>query len=116
MRKLKKIGLKSFVKFNVFYAGFMGLIFGLIGGIPMLLFGGANTFFGDADVGMGMGSGFGIATIIGAPLVYGLMGLVGGFIGGLLLNFILKLSGGIDVEVVDVAPVVEATLVAEEKA
>jgi len=115
VRKFKKVGVKSFAKFNAFYMGLIGLIGGVFTGIPALLFGGSGMFdkmgFGDD-----MGSGFGIGLLIGTPLVYALIGLIAGYIGGAIINLVLKISGGIDVEVVDVETKVEPASVVEEKA
>ena len=94
MKVFKKVGVKSFAKFN--YMGVMGLVFGLFAGVPILLFGPYSNEFG-----AGMGRIMGLAFLIGAPLFYGVMGLVFGYLGGLLLNFILKISSGIEMEFED---------------
>ena len=80
--------------------GFFGLIAGILTGIPVLLGTTFRTEGGNA-IGAGMGSLFGIAFLIGAPLFYGLLGAAVGFIGGHILNFILKLTGGVDFEIED---------------
>ena len=101
MRTFKKIGIKSFVKFNVFYMGLIGLIGGVLTGIPVLLFGNAASSFTESGFGAGIGSAAGIGILIGTPLLYAFMGLIFGYIGGFILNLVLKLSGGIQVEMVD---------------
>jgi hypothetical protein len=93
LKVFKKVGVKSFAKFNLYYMGIMGLFFGLVAGIPMLLFGPSSGEFGS-----GFGRVMGLAFLIGAPLFYGVMGLVFGYLGGLIFNFILKISGGIEFE------------------
>jgi len=93
LKVFKKVGVKSFAKFNLYYMGTMGLFFGLIAGVPMLLLG---PFSG--EFGSGFGRAMGLAFLIGAPLFYGVMGLVFGFLGGVVINFILKISGGIEME------------------
>lgn len=120
MKTFKKIGIKSFVKFNVYYMGIIGIITGLFTGLPVLLFGQAASNFGDGQFGAGMGAGFGIGMLIGTPLVYAFFGLIFGYIGGFIINLILKLSGGIDIEfgdgIVEEAEVANAEPVVEEKA
>ncbi len=101
MRIFKKIGIKSFAKFNALYMGLLGLIMGLAIGLPTLIMGQNANTFGEESLAANFGGGFGWAVLIGAPLLYALMGLLVGFIGGAIINLVLKLSGGIKVEIVD---------------
>ncbi|MBA2227016.1 MJ0042-type zinc finger domain-containing protein [Thermogemmata fonticola] len=92
-------------KIGVLSAGkVMGLLNALIG----LIFGVLMTFLsllGMAVGGNQQGGGgvfaiiFGFGAIICAPILYGLVGFVGGIVGALLYNLVAALVGGIELEV-----------------
>ena len=48
--------------------------------------------------------GLGFASIIAMPIIYGIMGFIGGLIGGVLYNLIDKIIGGIKIELVQEDP------------
>ena len=71
----------------------LGLIYSVIGLFFVIFFGvagGVATLFG--------GFGFGIAAFILLPIIYGLLGAVGGMVGALLYNLVAKYTGGIELE------------------
>lgn len=99
---IRKIGVLSLAKLMaVMYAG-IGLLFGglyalvaVIGGGAMLAMGGEEG----AAVGGGMMIGIGLAAVVFAPVLYGLLGFVGGAISALLFNLAAKYAGGLELEV-----------------
>jgi|GEM_PF-5644148 len=91
VKVLKKVDVKSFAKFNLYYMGIIGLAVGLATGIPMLYIGVRSGHMGIAW----------LAALVGLTLFYALMGLLFGYAGGALINFILKLSDGVKFEMED---------------
>ena len=103
MQKLKKIGVLSVAKFY----GLMGVLFGLIAGIAIALFGAAYSATGVEGTGIqpyavadssNFVAGFGIVAIIIAPIVYGILFFVFAAIFAFIANFILKIVEGIELE------------------
>lgn len=91
MKTIKKIDGKSLARLcGVLYA-----ILGFIMGIFVSL---AALFSGNNSSGF-MSAVFGIGGIILLPILYGLMGLVGGYISAWAYNFMAKKVGGIQIEV-----------------
>jgi hypothetical protein len=88
------------------YAGITAT-FGLIAGIFFALAAMLGGFAGAAssnDTGAGLAAGglgalFGVGAIIFLPILYGIMGLIGGAIGAALYNLFAGLFGGLEVEV-----------------
>ena len=75
-------------------AGILYALLGVLIGAFMALFG---SFF-DAASGGGFGGSFGIAAIFIFPVMYGIIGLVGGLISAFLYNLVAGWVGGIEVE------------------
>lgn len=95
MRVFKKIGVRSLARFNLYYMGIVGLIIGAIVGLPTLFFGITSGFW----TGNFNRVFRGLALLVGMPVFYGFLGLVFGYVGGYVINYVLKLSGGIRFEV-----------------
>ena len=89
MVKLKKIGVLSLAKiFGLLYA-----LFGLILGILFSLF---------SSIGFGVdetGSYFGIGSILILPIMYGILGFIGGIITAYFYNLIADRIGGLEIEI-----------------
>ena len=113
MQTFKKIGIKSFVKFNVYYMGIIGLFQGVIMFLFSMFTKQVANSFGATGMETNAFSGFGIGLLIGPPLLYAFMGLIFGYIGGFIINTVLKLSGGIDIEFGD-ADVTEAEVLVDK--
>ncbi len=91
--KLKRIDP---VKSGVIYGLLMALI-SLVVLIPMfMVMSAVGVGVGD-NAGLGMFGG-GLAMLIFAPIIYGIIGFVFGLIGTALMNFILGKTNGLDVE------------------
>ena len=87
MQKVKRIGVLSLAKIlGILYAIF-GLVFGIL-----------FTIFGSAGFGVGMGPTFGSVSIIIFPILYGIMGFIGGLITAFFYNLVAGKVGGLEVE------------------
>jgi hypothetical protein len=74
-----------------------GVLFALLG-VLIGLFGALFGSFFDASAGEGFGGSFGIAAVFIFPVMYGLLGLIGGLISAFLYNVVAGWVGGIEVE------------------
>lgn len=100
--RINKLGVWSVMKMY----GIIGLIVGLLIGIPYGLFVivlslmGARGIGGDQALAIG-GGGIvvGIVVMIAVPVAYAVFGLIGGAIGALIYNVFAMMVGGIEVEV-----------------
>ena len=89
MQKVKKIGVLSLAKI----LGLLYAIFGLIIGALFALFP-LIGFSADET-----GAFFGTASIILFPILYGIMGFIGGLITAFFYNLIAGKIGGLEVEI-----------------
>lgn len=91
------MAIQEWKKFDVMsvaaVSAVIGVIMGLIIGVVIALFSAALAF---AVPGM---IGFGIFSIIAFPILYGVLGFVGGAIGTVIYNFAASKVGGIKVTV-----------------
>lgn len=94
MVKLKKLGVWSLAKFQAVIMAMMGLVIGVIFAVMSLLLPQAA---GGTENVIGIG-GLGMWVIIAMPIIYGVIGLVGGAIGALLFNLTTKIVGGLEME------------------
>lgn len=85
--ELKKIGVLSLGKLQAIIMAIIGLIIGIFYAISALLLG--NMF----NIQSGY---FSIAGIILFPLIYGILGFIGGVIGALVFNAGIKIVGGLE--------------------
>ncbi len=84
---IKRIGVFSFAKLQALTLAVVGLIFGLV-----------YAFLG-SQVG-GLLPQLGYLTIVVLPILYAIVGFIGGMIIALLVNLFLGLVGGVEVEFV----------------
>jgi hypothetical protein len=103
--RIKSLGVLSVAKIY----SVMGLIFGLLIGVPYGLFIivfsliGAGGAGGDAALAIGGGGiVMGIIVMIGLPVGYALMAFISGVIGALIYNLFAAMVGGIEIEVENV--------------
>jgi hypothetical protein len=97
---IRRIGVVSLAKImGVLYAG-IGLLIGICFALFSLLGGGAmmasGAEGGAGGAGMMMGMGIGAAIIF--PILYGLLGFIGGLISGWLFNLAAGFVGGLELE------------------
>jgi hypothetical protein len=95
---IRKVGIGSIVKvFGVMY-GLLGFVIGAFFAMFALVgFGAASA--ANEDMPGWMGSLFGIGAVIILPIVYGIMGAIGGVLMGALYNLVASLTGGLEIEV-----------------
>jgi hypothetical protein len=80
-------------------SGLLYAIGGLIAGAFVSLFslaGAASSAFGTSWINFG--SAFGVAAIILLPVLYGVMGFIGGLIGAAVFNLVVGWVGGLEIE------------------
>jgi len=92
MATLHRIDPFSAAKISALCNLFVGLIIGIIYGLFLIVVGAVS---GDGGVAL---IGIGIAMMIGMPLFYAVLGLIGGLIGGAIYNFIASRFGGLEIE------------------
>jgi hypothetical protein len=103
VKVIRSFGVLSFGKFLGILYAMLGAVIGVIYGGIMMLFGLAGGGANAENAGMfrAVGLGGGLAMIIIAPILYGLLGFIFGLIGTALANLALKFSGGLELEVDD---------------
>lgn len=91
----------------------MGVVYavlGLIGGVLMAVFSLAvSSMAGNAALDTGenpfgpaagaMGAMFGIGAIVFFPILYGIIGFIGGAVGALVYNVVAGMVGGVEIDV-----------------
>jgi len=88
-RILKRVGVWSVAKLLCISYGAIGFVVGLL---FALLSSSKNSFL------PGFGATLGIATIVIAPLIYAVMGLIAGALSAVLFNIFARVTGGIEFE------------------
>ena len=91
IKKIKPLSLGKFL-------GALYGIFGLIAGIIFSLLSTVGSFALPESGFNGLFAFFGIASIVVLPLIYGLMGFLGGFLIASFYNFVAKKVGGVEIE------------------
>ena len=100
--RIRKLGVLSFAKMQGLVGLVIGLIIGVIYGLIIIAYSllGASMISGDSRLAVGGGGVvIGIIAMIGFPIMYGILGFVGGAIGALLYNLFAKVVGGVEIEV-----------------
>ncbi len=97
---LQRIGAFSCAKLMGALYALLGLIIGIFFSLFGLLGAAAGLSGGGEDAAAGalFGALFGVGAIILMPVIYGLMGFVGGLIMAWLYNLVARLTGGIELE------------------
>jgi hypothetical protein len=93
---LRSIGVWSAARLYGALTAAMGLIFGVIVALISTL--GAGLAAAD-DGPVWMSGMFGVGAIVILPIVYGVMGLVGGAITAVLYNILANVVGGVEIDV-----------------
>ncbi|OGI12125.1 hypothetical protein A3K64_02205 [Candidatus Micrarchaeota archaeon RBG_16_36_9] len=93
---IKKFDILSVAKLH----GLIGAIIGFVLGLFIAIFAGiAGAFASALGSAGGFGiAGFGILAIIVAPIMYGLIGFIGGAVGAFLYNIVADKIGGVSFE------------------
>ena len=104
--RIRKIAPLSAAKIYGAIMLVMSLIISIPYGLIVILYSliGASIVKGDAAFAFG-GGGIvvGILIMIGLPIMYGIIGFIGGAIGALLYNLFAGIVGGIEIEVEAIA-------------
>lgn len=102
---IRSVGIWSVARLYGAITASVGLIFGLIFAIAATVGGFAGALNapvsarGQSLAFSGLSAMFGVGALIFMPIVYGIMGLIGGAIGAGLYNLFAEMLGGIEVEV-----------------
>ena len=92
---VKRVGVASVAKIYGAITAAFGLLFGLLFALASLI----GAGFADSGPEAFIGPLCGVGAIIALPIMYGVMGLIGGAIGALLYNAFAALVGGVELDV-----------------
>ncbi|HYT69087.1 MAG TPA: hypothetical protein VEL51_21875 [Vicinamibacterales bacterium] len=98
---IRRVGVWSVARLYGGISATMGLIIGACFALAATLGGMANAIAA-SDSGLrssGLGALFGVGAIIILPIMYGVIGLIGGAIGAALYNLFAGMFGGIELEI-----------------
>lgn len=106
---LKRVGVWSVAKFQAILMVIIGLIFGIFSTLLMsfittLLARIPGTSGASTLPTVGIIAGYGLLALIIYPILFGIIGLIGGAIGAVLYNLTAKIVGGIEMEFVQEQP------------
>lgn len=96
---VRRIGVLSAGKVYGAISAAFGLLIGIFFALASMV--GAGLGIADADAAAGgaiVGAFFGIGALVFLPLLYGVMGFVGGMLGAVLYNVFAGMVGGVSVE------------------
>jgi len=101
MSTIRSVGVLSFGKVSGLSGVLLGAIFGVIYGGILMLIGIAGSAAGHENaLGLGaIGVGGGLAVMIGVPIFYGVFSFVFGLLYAVILNLVLRIAGGVEVEI-----------------
>ena len=100
--RIKKLGVLSAAKMQGVMGLVIGLIIGVIYGLIIIAYSllGASILKGNSSLAVGGGGVVvGIIAMIAIPIIYGIIGFIGGAIGALLYNLFAGMVGGVEIEV-----------------
>lgn len=95
---LKRIDPTSCAKVYGVICFVLGFIIGLVFALIAWMAGGMMDAAGGSDMGGGMGMFFGAGAIILFPILYGIAGLIMGFLSAVIYNAAARFIGGIELE------------------
>lgn len=94
---ITRLGVLSVAKILGAICAVFGLIIGVLYGLSIMIFGAAmSSISADAAGGAIV---LGLLTMIFSPIIYGIIGFVGGAIEALIYNVAAGIAGGIEMEV-----------------
>lgn len=100
--RIRKLGVLSVAKIQAAIMLVVSLLISIPYGLIVILYSlfGAGMVGGDAAFAIGGGGVvLGVAIIVGLPIMYSVVGFIGGAIGALLYNLFSSFVGGIEIEV-----------------
>jgi hypothetical protein len=105
---IRRFNVFSVAKIQGFLAFVIGLLIGVIYGFAFMIFGAAISSLapqGDSQAMGGVGAiVIGLVIMIAVPILYGILGFIGGAIGALVYNLAAGVVGGVKFELEGVAP------------
>ena len=100
MATVKRISPGSAFKVGLVVYAFLGLIVGVCMALVYMMIGSLGSAVGNMGSGARMfGFGLGLGWIIIAPILYGLIGGIGGAIGAAIYNLAAGWVGGLEVDI-----------------
>lgn len=101
-KKLKRIGVLSFAKTYAVMGLVMGLVIALVWGSIILIAGSLATETSSFEAFENdLIQTYGIVVIAAIPVLYAVMGFMGGVIAAIGFNIVMKITGGIELEFED---------------
>lgn len=103
--RIKKLGILSVGKIYAVMMLVMSLLISIPYGLFIIIFsviGGASAGSQDGIAGLMVGGGgiiFGLVVMIGIPILYAIMGFIGGILSALVYNIFAGMVGGVEIEV-----------------
>lgn len=94
--KLVKIGVMSLAKVQAIAGVITGFLAGIMFTLASLTASGLSRSSG---TGFGSFAGFGAASIIIMPIMYGIGGFIAGIVGAWLFNLVLKITKGLEIDI-----------------
>jgi hypothetical protein len=105
---IRRFNVFSVARIQGFLAFVIGLLIGVIYGFAFMIFGAAISSLapqGDSQAMGGVGAiVIGLVIMIAVPILYGILGFIGGAIGALVYNLAAGVVGGVKFELEGVAP------------
>jgi hypothetical protein len=105
---IRRFNVFSVARMQGFLAFVIGLLIGVIYGFAFMIFGAAISSLapqGDSQTMGGVGAiVIGLAIMIAVPILYSIIGFIGGAIGALVYNLAAGVVGGLKFELESVAP------------
>ncbi len=96
---LKRIGVGSAAKVTGAVYAALGLIFGAIFAcIAMVGIGAASALSAGNEASPFLGAFFGVGAIVILPIMYGVIGVIGGAIGAWVYNLVAGMTGGLEID------------------
>ena len=101
MATVKRIAPGSAFKVGMVVYAFLGLIVGICVALFSMVAGSLGSLAGDGGVpgARALGFGFGFSAIIIFPILYGIIGGIGGVIGAAVYNLAAGWVGGLEVDI-----------------
>ena len=104
--RIKKLGVLSVAKIEAVILFVISLLISIPYGLIVIVYSlvGGSVLGGNAGLGVGAGGVvIGLLIMVGLPIIYGIIGFVGGCIAALLYNLFSTWVGGIEIEVESVS-------------
>ena len=95
---IRRVGIGSVVKVSGVLYALLGLVMGLCFALFAMVGLGAAAATNDEVPGW-LGSIFGIGAIVIFPIMYGVLGVIGGVIMAALYNLVASITGGLEIDV-----------------